>query len=252
MDLGTMFLQALKTGKMTHAYLITGGGAEALCEKAAEILLCEGEEKPCGRCKACLEHRAGANPDLLFVTPPEGKKIIAVESVRAMEEALSKAQVHGAFRPVVVKDAHRMNEKAQSALLKTLEEPPVGTVFLLTGMESGLLPTILSRCVVLRLKGGTAPADPAKGEALLLQAQKGRVPRELFPKDREELLELTASVCGACENRLKKGRQPGPLVQVVDLMDEAERRLGANCNQNLLVDWLIAKLWEIFAKREKA
>lgn len=254
MNLADLFLESLSAGRITHAYLITGAGAAELCQKAAALLLCEGFslKKPCGVCKACKEHAAGANPDLLSVLPAEGKKLISVESIRTMEQQLAKAQMHTAHRPVLIPDAHRMNEKAQSALLKTLEEPPGGTVFLLSGNENGLLPTILSRCVVLRLRGQEEGADPAMGEKLLAAAGRARLSREVFPKDREDLLALFASVCAACEVRLEKGGDPAPLIRVLEWMDMAEYRLDANANQNLLVDCLIAEFARIFAKPTKS
>jgi len=254
LELDRLFLDALRAGRITHAYLVTGAGAAELCQKAAALLLCEGtgEQKPCGGCKACKEHAAGANPDFLRVLPAEGKKQISVESVRAMEQQLAGAQIHRAYRPVWIPEAHRMNEKAQSALLKTLEEPPRGTVFLLSGNENGLLPTILSRCVVLRLRGQEQEVDPVPGEKLLAAAERGRLSREVFPKDKEELAALLASVSAACELRLKRGDAPAPLLQALEWMDRAEYRLDANANQNLLVDCLIAEFARIFAKRAKS
>ena len=250
MNITQLFLDSLVAGRITHAYLITGAGAAELCQKAAALLLCEGlgKERPCGACKACKEHAAAANPDLLTVLPLEGKKQIAVESIRAMEQQLAKAQVHTAHRAVLIPDAHRMNEKAQSALLKTLEEPPKGTVFLLSGNENGLLPTILSRCVVLRLRGEQQTADPTVGEKLLSAAQRARLSRDIFPKAKDELAELLASINAAAQARLHRGADPAPMIRVLELTDMAEYRLDANANQNLLVDCLIAEFAAVFAK----
>ena len=89
-----------------------------------------------------------------------------VEQMRMIRQELSKKAFGGNNRVVVITDAHMMNDSAVNAMLKMLEEPPEGTFFLLTGIEQRILPTIRSRCQIVRL--GTASAAEIGAEALLL------------------------------------------------------------------------------------
>jgi len=137
------FLTALKEGQIPHAILIAGpegSGRTHLAERAA-ALLCTGSE----------------NADALSSCPDFfrlGQEKYKVDDIRALREELTKRPFReGEWRVVLMEQAHRMEQAPQNALLKTLEEPPLRTVFLLTGVEMGLLPTIRSRCTILRLSG---------------------------------------------------------------------------------------------------
>ena len=136
--------EAVKNGRIPHAILLTGpeGGAyPALARKAAAAHLGLSGEEALATC-----------PDYYVLGP----KAVPVDAVRALQAELSARSVSGR-RAVVFLDAHNMSEVTQNALLKTLEEPPQGALLLLTGLEAGLLPTIRSRCLAVRL--GAEPED---------------------------------------------------------------------------------------------
>jgi DNA polymerase-3 subunit delta' len=126
--------------------------------------------KPCGACKTCRPIAAGSHPDVILVEPDPEKATatIAVEQVR---EVVRVAQFHrygAAKRFVIVDPAEAMLPAAANALLKTLEEPPAGTHFVLIATHgSALLPTIVSRCQRLRFgpvpEGELVPWLRAKG-----------------------------------------------------------------------------------------
>lgn len=159
------FLAALETGRMPHGVLIAGpkgSGRTALAERAA-VLWCTGRDDV-----NLLENC----PDCLRVTGN------TVEDARAIREELGKRPFSDGRRAVLIYDAHRKNVYAQNSILKILEEPPANTLFLLEGVEAGLLPTIRSRCAVIRL-------GPEPYEAVLAQLIRQGVPRE------------TAEVCAA-------------------------------------------------------
>ncbi|HWR22194.1 MAG TPA: hypothetical protein VN366_01845 [Feifaniaceae bacterium] len=136
--------EAVKNGRIPHAILLTGpeGGAyPALARKAAAAHLGLFGEDALDTC-----------PDYYVLGP----KAVPIEAVRALQGELGARSVSGR-RAVVFLDAHNMSEATQNALLKTLEEPPRGALMLLTGLEAGLLPTIRSRCLAVRL--GAEPED---------------------------------------------------------------------------------------------
>lgn len=148
-----------------HAILIAGPtsvGKTTLARDLAAALLCTAgaaEPIPCGRCGACLRVASGNHPDLHVLRPtgPGGQvriggRDVAEPGVRDLIVGLALSAAEGGARVAIVESAHRMNDDAQNALLRTLEEPPPGVVIVLCADdEDRLLPTIRSRCVRVRL-----------------------------------------------------------------------------------------------------
>lgn len=101
----------------------------------------------CGHCPSCMLLSAGNHPDFYLLQPEEGKKIIGVDSVRAINEALLKTPQVAARRVCIIEPVDQLNDSASNALLKLLEEPPEHTYFLLIADHlERVLPTIRSRC----------------------------------------------------------------------------------------------------------
>lgn len=100
---------------------------------------------PCGACRSCQKISAGTHPDVHIVKPIG--TIIKVEQIRSLCRRLALKPNEASVRLALIDDAHLMNAEAGNTLLKTLEEPPDSTVFVLTALQSmDLLPTIVSRC----------------------------------------------------------------------------------------------------------
>ena len=159
-------VRAMLGGSVPHAVLITGPasvGKAALASDLAAALLCTGatgDARPCRQCRGCRTVEHGNHPDLHWLVPVgTGNQIViggedakVRPGVRDLVEELSLLPVEGGLRVAIVRDVHRANDDAQSALLKTLEEPPPGTHLLLCADDEELLmPTIRSRCARLRL-----------------------------------------------------------------------------------------------------
>ncbi|MDD6051061.1 MAG: DNA polymerase III subunit delta' [Clostridiales bacterium] len=156
-------IRTLEDGSFVHAYLISGAsgmGKRTLARLMAQYLLCKGERKPCGVCPACIQVRDGNHPDVITVMPgkplsPEvkaGMASIPVDEIRHVNSLVGQHTFEGGRRIVIIERAEKMNQPAQNALLKTLEEPLAGTVFLLTTESPELLlPTIVSRCRALKM-----------------------------------------------------------------------------------------------------
>jgi DNA polymerase-3 subunit delta' len=162
---------AARLQRLPHAMLIYGPrgvGKLALAERAAQMLLCEGKAKPCDQCDACRWYKAGNHPDFRRLEPeilwkepeaqdepgtkrPKQPSIeIKVDQVRELADFLYIRSHRGALRVALVHPAEDMNENAANALLKGLEEPPAGAVFILVSHRPAqLLPTIRSRCIAL-------------------------------------------------------------------------------------------------------
>ena len=142
---------------MPHAVLFsgdTGIGKRTFANLLAQALLCTGEgEKPCGQCRGCRRFLARTHPDAIFPAPLPREKTIKVDSMREMISALGRHAMEGGRRAVLIENAENMTPQAQNCLLKTLEETEDDTYFLLTcDAETALLPTIRSRCRVIRMQ----------------------------------------------------------------------------------------------------
>jgi len=150
------FSRALASGRIAHAYLITGPqgtGKRRLADRVAGALLCPhggiGGEQPetvgaCGTCGSCKAF-AGGNHGALSHLEAVGSGKIDIEGIRDLVASLSLRG--GGYRVVIVDPAEKMGEAAANALLKTLEEPGSGVVFLLVSHRPAhLLSTIVSRC----------------------------------------------------------------------------------------------------------
>lgn len=186
-------------GRGHHALLVhaaPGNGDEALLYALSRWLICQQRngEKSCGECHSCRLMLAGNHPDYHVLTPEKGKSSLGIEPIRQVIEILySHAQQSGA-KVVWLPQAELLTEAAANALLKTLEEPPANTFFLLACREpSRLLATLRSRCFYWYL------ASP--DEALSLQWLNRQAPGN--PTDRLTALRLHDGAPIAAEQLLQ-------------------------------------------------
>jgi DNA polymerase-3 subunit delta' len=156
--------RATAAEKPHPAYLILGPegiGKALIARTIAAALVCQAapEQRPCRQCGACRKV-AGATHTDVWAEEPTGRSLtITVDQVSTIQRRLSFRRLEGRHRVVLILGAGTMNEHAQNKLLKTLEEPPAGTVLILTALHRGLmLQTVRSRCQKLALGGvGIAP-----------------------------------------------------------------------------------------------
>jgi DNA polymerase-3 subunit delta' len=164
------FLTATDRGRLGQAYLLAGPagvGKRTFARELAKALFCDRPPAPltaCDRCAACAQVAAGTHPDLLFLRTPEGKHELPVGEMREFCARLGMKPARGARKVGIVEDADDFNDESANAFLKTLEEPPPGALLLLrsTGTDRQL-PTVLSRCQVVRF----APLSTADLAAIL-------------------------------------------------------------------------------------
>ena len=148
---------AISTGKVSHAYIINGersSGKEFIARVFAMALQCEkGEIEPCGECHSCKQALGNNQPDIIYVSH-EKPGTIGVEDIRTQINADIVVKPYSSPRKIyIMNEGEQMTVQAQNALLKTLEEPPeYAVILILTTQVEALLPTILSRCVVLNMK----------------------------------------------------------------------------------------------------
>ena len=148
---------AIAMNKVSHAYLINGersSGKEFAAKVFAAALQCEkGGTGPCGECHSCIQEKSGNQPDIPFVSHDK-PNTIGVEDIRTQINNDIGIKPYSSPRKIyIMNEGEKMTVQAQNALLKTLEEPPeYAVILILTTNVDALLPTILSRCVVLNMK----------------------------------------------------------------------------------------------------
>jgi DNA polymerase III delta prime subunit len=222
----------LAGGRVHSAYLLSGPG-EAPRGTAlwfVRALACEGAgERPCEACRSCrrsagrpelaldgtgksgpLLRHVGDHPDLLWVERGAGDTRVRIGQIRALQGELRLRTSEGGARAAVIADAEWLNQEAQNALLRLLEEPPPRTsLVLVTASPAGLLATVRSRCQRYAFPAGTG-LDPAAPDA---------------PEEVRALAERLAGV---------------PEAGLVELLDWAEEYRGARAGAAEAVTLLLA------------
>ncbi|MFN4319538.1 MAG: DNA polymerase III subunit gamma/tau [Aquificaceae bacterium] len=140
---------AIRLGKLSHAYLFAGPrgtGKTTIARILTKAINClqpkEGE--PCGVCENCISIDKGSFPDLIEIDAASNR---GIDDIRSIRDAVSYVPIKGKYKVYILDEAHMLTKEAFNALLKTLEEPPPRTVFILCTTEyEKIIPTILSRC----------------------------------------------------------------------------------------------------------
>jgi DNA polymerase-3 subunit delta' len=168
------FDRVVRRGRLAHAYLFTGPagvGKRLFAGELAKALLCESPAhdglQACDRCPSCLQVAAETHPDFFVAGRPEDSLEVPIGVIRDLCQQFALKSARGRGKVAILDDADDLNDHAANCFLKTLEEPPPRSVLILIGTsEERQLPTIVSRCQVVRF----APLDPAL-VAELLRAQ---------------------------------------------------------------------------------
>ena len=161
---------AISMNKVSHAYIINGersSGKEFIARIFAMALQCEkGGTEPCGECHSCKQAMSNNQPDIIYIGH-EKPNTIGVEDIRGQINNDIGIKPYSSPRKIyIMNEGEKMTVQAQNALLKTLEEPPeYAVILILTTNVEALLPTILSRCVVLNMK----PVPDAKVKKYLME-----------------------------------------------------------------------------------
>jgi DNA polymerase-3 subunit delta' len=176
------FRRALRRGRLASSFLFVGPegvGKRSFALKLAQALLCrvrpEEAMDPCGECPACLQVGAGTHPDLELIAKPKDKSFLPVELLigdkehrmrRGLCHSIALKPFMGGRKIAVIDDADYLNPEGANSLLKTLEEPPPRSVLILISTSPARqLPTIRSRCQLVRFQ----PLEPEIVAHLLVE-----------------------------------------------------------------------------------
>lgn len=183
--------RSAENGNLSHGILIECENEEtgaAFARFIASCLVCRGEHKPCGVCHDCRKAENGGHPDIFETDGIKGKsKSFTVDAVREIRANAFIVPNESDRKIYILKNGNNMNEQAQNALLKILEEPPSYVFFIIVASsKSAMLETVLSRVSVYSLLSGENEAGEKEREIV-----KGFV-SALLSVDELKLLEQTA------------------------------------------------------------
>ena len=170
-DTFQMVKRAIDTHHPAHGYLIVGpvrGAAMEFAFRVLQTLFCTADEKPCGVCDECRRVTERKKPDIQWIFPEKKSRVISVDQVRdTLIYEITQTSFAGGWKAGVVVGVDRMNEASANTFLKTLEEPPERTLFLLlSDQPQHLLPTIVSRCQRIDLSSARELEEPWRERVL--------------------------------------------------------------------------------------
>jgi DNA polymerase III subunit delta' len=222
------FRRVVERGRLAHAYLFVGPagvGKRLFAKELARALLCEKVTtlEACDRCPSCLQVGAGTHPDFVSAGRPAEALEFPIELMRNVCAGFALKPARGRGKVVVIDDADDLNDESANCFLKTLEEPPPRSVLILIGSSpERQLPTIVSRCQVVRF--GALPPEVVDA---LLQNQEIDDPAQ-----RQRLVRLS-------------GGSPGVALELADeaLWEFRDRFLALLCAAPPDPVGLIEELW---------
>lgn len=244
--------------KMLHAYILSGSPDAALNEawRMAAAALCEGGgERPCGVCRHCRKVERRIHPDITLVerqiNPNTGKlwKDILVDQIRALIADASVLPNEASGKVYIFPAADDMNEKAQNAFLKLLEEPPHGVTFLLcTEQITALLPTVRSRCAEVRLKERREGADKETEEraAGFLDARLDRIAllRWCLAQEKLDGRALSDVIAAIAARAVRCVSDTAELLALEDFLARAQKYLDVNMGVKFVTGYLSTYLYK--------
>lgn len=264
--------------RIPHAVIIESTDnkkGEELAEFISMWAVCTAEEKPCGKCGQCIKAKAQAHPDIFYAYTEKKSQTYSIEQMRSIIKDASIRPNEAGSKIYIFRQADtRLAPIVQNAFLKLLEEPPQNTIFILLCENSKrLLPTILSRCTVLRIKSERRYDETAVENSK--QIANGIVsPKEwnlltalrcLSDKEHaDETLALTKLILRDCV-AVHTGTKPifdeelatklthrvtrFMAMEMIDVTENARQKIPQNVNINLLTTWLCGEYRRILWQR---
>jgi len=235
----------------SHAYIIASPSAEEREKMAIELacsFVCDSKDlSPCHKCASCKNALAGVNPDVIDIsrrTDDKGKtkRDIQVEQIRHMAADAYVRPQSAEKKVYIIRDAGLMNDAAQNAALKILEEPPKYAVFILCADSAEmLLATIRSRCVIIRAEGETQGKESELAREYLMLAAKKKASGlcaffgkcETLDNEQAENLIREIRFCLINSISLKKniaGLSRNDAVRLLSLCDRSDEYMRLNVN----------------------
>lgn len=275
----------IKSGNIPHGIIFTGKesiGKSLFAHEFAKAILCTNDkEKPCNKCKSCIEIDNLNNPDFLLIEPEENS--LKIEQIREMNKKVLEKPIVSNRKVYIINDSEKMTKEAQNSLLKTLEEPPEYiTIILISSNDNMFLNTIKSRCVKITFnKLSNEELKEVLKEKLdiseeILKIADGSVNRVVALKEKEDIyikikkaftnLENTNKIdmINLKETLFKEKEDIGDILEYIniiffdlvnknqkyeylkcmEIIEDTKARLSRNSNYDMTIDRMLMKAWE--------
>ena len=226
-----VFRRSVRSGKTSHSYIfegIPGCGRRKTALALIQALFCTAvDDDACGVCASCRKIAGGNHGDIHFIEPLPDKRDISIEQLRDLQRELSLRPYEGPRKACIMEPAERMSVNAANSLLKTLEEPPGNAlIILLTGNADMLLPTIRSRCQVVRF----APLPPEHVKLLLerngMEGASAALLAQMADGSMQRALELDDDELAVRRELLLKHLSAIDLGRIASVFDASEELAG--------------------------
>ncbi len=254
---GRILKGILKTERIANTYLFIGPdgtGKKFAALQFAKALNCD--RGGCEECPSCIKIEEFSHPDVHLITPESDKNVISIEQMRGMQRDAYLGAFISRFKIYVIEEAGRMSEGAANSLLKILEEPPEDTIFILTtSSPQDILPTIISRCQMVRFtqKPEIIKRSGEIGEKILPLMGTNEIPdifREIksIAGNKEEATEIVDFLALwyrdilLLKEKNEKSMPEDLLVCILEDILRARHLLARNVNPRLTLETLFLKL----------
>lgn len=226
-----LFRRSLRSGKTAHAYIFEGPascGRKKTALALIQALFCgTAQDDACGVCPSCRKVAGGSHGDIHIVEPLPDKRDITIAQVREVQRDLALRPYEAPRKACVVEPADRMNPNSANSFLKTLEEPPGNAIIILiTENADLLLPTIRSRCQMVRF----APLSPEHIRILLerkgMDAETASLMSQLADGSMQRALELDNDALSSRREMLIKHLNILSLDRIATVFDASEELSG--------------------------
>jgi DNA polymerase-3 subunit delta' len=255
------FSPVFDSATLLHSYFVWGEDTpdrERAANTLAAAMVCSsGGMSPCGVCEHCRKAKKGVHPDIIVIAPPADKKEISAETARFISADAYISPNEAERKVYIIKNAGALPPVCQNILLKTLEEPPGQSCFIIVGNSpSELLETVLSRCGEIRVAGSEAGFSSDTQEyvdGFFAALQGGNLKLAEFlagldGMDKIQFTEFLGSLRAAAIERLKKCAlgesqlSEDKLMHLISALADAAGMAAVNVNTGHITGRLFAEL----------
>lgn len=267
----------IENKNISHSFMFVGKpgiGKKQFAHQYAEMIMCLQDGKCDGnsvKCDSCIKFEGNANPDYAEITP-DGKTL-KIEQIRNLQARIVEKPITSRRKVYVIDDADLMSEESQNCLLKTLEEPPeYAVIILIVSNESRILPTIKSRCVIIKFQPLTSKeikqVKPELSDDLIQLLEGSLQNAENIEQKKEQYAQLL-NIVNVLENKqlvevfnsadlLYKGKDDiitlleylnliffsRNEINAIPIIEKTKKKILANNNYDMTIDYCLMNIWD--------
>lgn len=257
-EIEKLLRNSVNSKKVLHSYMFIGNKItdknRIAIEFAKHILCLQGGDKPCNKCKSCIELDTGNHPDFKIIELEKDENSIKIEQIRKMQEDIIKKPIVSEKKVYIIKNAEKMTIGAQNCLLKTLEEPPIYvTIILLVENENLILNTIKSRCTKISFQEETLEELTEEEKEIYLELEKtfANISKytlldvlnklDILYKNEKIIFEILDYINDILYKNIGKDINN---IKYIEYVEETKNKLKSNANFTMSIDNLLYQIWK--------